>query len=153
AQIEQRLSAHLKAIEKYSMYTGSRDSDALERENKALRQDLLKYAALSSTIKYEFKSIPRKMMYIATSSDGKFRIYSWDTETGGTAHLYESIFQYLGKSGKAHSWSSVKLEGSACEPFYHQVFQTDAPTGRIYLADSTSTCSNSLADERISVFR
>ena len=49
------------------------------------------------TIDQKFESLKKEHLDISTSSDGLFRIYSWDTWNGGTTHYFESVFQY--KSG------------------------------------------------------
>ena len=38
-------------------------------------------------------------MFVATSADGKLRVYSW-TSNWGTMHDFDSVYQYRGKSGK-----------------------------------------------------
>ncbi|MFB6453879.1 hypothetical protein ACE38W_01310 [Chitinophaga sp. Hz27] len=48
-----------------------------------------------ATINYNFKRLQDSShCYINTSTDGNFRIYSWDTWTGGTMHFFNNIYQY-----------------------------------------------------------
>ena len=47
------------------------------------------------SLTYPFKKlIDNSYCYIASSQDGQFRIYSWDSWTGGTMHNFEQFFQY-----------------------------------------------------------
>jgi hypothetical protein len=47
------------------------------------------------TITYPFKKlIDSNYCQIRTSSDGNFRIYSWDTWTGGSMHEFNEIYQW-----------------------------------------------------------
>ena len=101
---------------------------------------------------YKFPKLSDKM-YVATSRDGRFRIYSWDLSDGGTMHNFDNVFQYKGKSGKVYTWSrSQDAEGDAGS-FYTQVFQTDTPLGPIYLGTSTFIGSTSLNGQTIRAFR
>ncbi|MDB5153517.1 MAG: hypothetical protein JWR54_2268 [Mucilaginibacter sp.] len=73
-------------------------SDSLEKANnvfaKKLKVYIQKYPA---TVTYPFNSLVKEHLEISSSTDGLFRIYSWDTETGGTMHFFENVMQY--KSG------------------------------------------------------
>jgi hypothetical protein len=73
--------------------------DSVEKANDLFSKKLAWYTnKYAFTINYPFKSFagPRNVN-IVTSTDGLFRIYSWDTETGGTMHDFENVLQY--KSG------------------------------------------------------
>ncbi|HUF02539.1 MAG TPA: hypothetical protein VMM38_00030 [Aridibacter sp.] len=115
-------------IEKWSGDADGRNDTALAKENKMLKQKLQRYGSRAAKLKYDFKGLADKM-YITTSKDGNLRIYSWDTQSGGTTRWFESIFQYRGNSGKSRVWSPASVEGDGCEPFYNQIFQMDATGG------------------------
>ncbi len=153
AQIEKRILGHLENLEKLAYRGGTGDSDGLDKENRLLKRELLKYGQRSSTFRYDFPALVEKMS-ITTSKDQRLRIFSWDNQEGGTGRLYENVFQYLDKFWKSHTWSySAGGEGVVCAPFYHQLFQTDLPFGRVYLANSTAICSNALAVQDLSILR
>ena len=47
------------------------------------------------TIDYSFNELIKcNPHFITTSNDGNFRIYSWDTFTGGTMHFFKNIYQW-----------------------------------------------------------
>ena len=147
AAIETKLKARLANIEKWSNYGPNSDYEKLERENDLLKKDLLAYGKLPATITYRFPRL-KDDMYIVTSRDGRLRIYSWDMQTGGTMHDFESVYQYRGKSGKIYTWSGTSEEDSG-GVFYHDIFQVDSKSGPIYLAVSTFIGSSSLSGASI----
>lgn len=149
--IETVLLKHLAAIDRWSNYGDSSDYEKLEPANEALKKDLLKYASVQGTLAYPFKKL-QEQMYVVTSKDGRLRIYSWDRQTGGTMHDFDSVYQYRGKSGKVYSWTDRAEEESA-GVFYHDLFQVDARQGTIYLPVSTFIGSTSLAGQTISAVK
>ncbi len=152
-QIESQIAVHLNNLEKWAYRTGTGDFDALGKENNILRKELIKYAQDASLLDYDFPKLKEKM-FIATSKDRKLRSYSWDNQQGGSGRLFESVFQYLDKAGKAHTSSyEMQGEGIVCSYFTHQIYQLDTSKGRIYLTISTSACSNSLLLQSLSLSR
>ena len=149
--IEAELLRHLSNVEKWSGNGGTRNDSALEKENRLLKQAFLKYGNRGSTLKYDFKALDGKM-FIATSKDGKFRIYSWDTETGGTMHLFENMFQYKGYSGRVYSRIFAQSGEFAARGFFTQIFQVDTTGGRVYMANSTFILSNALAHQTLELY-
>ena len=73
--------------------------DSLVDANDQFEKSLLNVTSKNpKTIGFDFKQLKERGLWISTSDDGLFRIYSWDTWTGGTMHFQQNIFQY--KSGK-----------------------------------------------------
>ncbi|MFM9903181.1 MAG: hypothetical protein ACKVQJ_01260 [Pyrinomonadaceae bacterium] len=150
--IEADLLRHLTNLEKASGVSGARNEAAVDKENKILKQNFLLYGKKAATLKYDFKALAGKMT-ITTSKDGKFRIYSWDNEFGGTMRDHENIFQYQAKGGQVYAYLVPRGREGDVHGFYHQIFQVDTPTGRVYLANSTFIASTSLASQELSLFR
>ncbi len=82
--------AAIKDVQKYSKYGSGYDEEKLSKANEVFEEKLLKYTKISSTLNYKFSELS-DLLVIATSDDGKFRIYSWDKEDGGTMHDYSSV--------------------------------------------------------------
>jgi hypothetical protein len=100
--IEQALLKPFKKITYWAHYQGD-NIDSLERANDDFREMLLKYTSLQPlTIGFDFKGLEKEGLSIATSSDGLFRIYSWDTYTGGTMHYFDNVYQFKA-NGKVYS--------------------------------------------------
>jgi hypothetical protein len=69
--------------------------DSLAKANtdfgKLLQHYSVKFPAI---INQKFTSLTAEHLKINSSDDNLFRIYSWDTETGGTMHFFDNVFQY-----------------------------------------------------------
>ena len=149
--IEAELLRHLNNLQKWSNYGANANETNLERENKLLKQAFLKYGTRPAMLKYDFKALDGKM-FIATSKDGKFRIYSWDTETGGTMHSFENMYQFQGTSGRVYSRIFAQKGEFAARGFFTQIFQLDTGSGRVYLANSTFILSNALTHQALELY-
>ncbi|CAN5533930.1 hypothetical protein BH10ACI2_BH10ACI2_21200 [soil metagenome] len=152
AKVQDELLGHLKKLEKASNYGGSSDYEVLGKENDSLRAALIKYGSRTDVLTYAFPRL-KKLMDLTTSRDGKLRTYSWDSNEGGTMHDYRTVYQFRGKSGKASASADAytqSLEDRDAGAFVHQIFQTDTPTGPIYLAVSTFIGSTSISGATIS---
>ncbi len=139
AQIEKELISSLKELEKYSTYGAGYNEEKLTETNDAFEKKLLKYTKTGATLAYRFGALGR-LMHIATSDDGKFRVYSWDMENGGTMHDYARVYQYQGADGKVYSRgeSETEDEEGGSGSFVTDVFTLAAKTGTVYIICSTS---------------
>ena len=98
-QIEADLLKSFSRIEYWSGQRGTDTSgawiDSLETANdrfgKKLQAIAIKFPA---TINQQFDSLDKNGPIILSSDDGALRIYTWDTETGGTMHNFENVLQY-----------------------------------------------------------
>ena len=124
AAIEKLLLQQLDEVSKNGSYAGEYNAEKLDAANRQVKDLLMRNGRSLAILKYAFPKLKEKM-YVATSADGKRRIYSWDLEDGGTMHDFANVFQYQGKSGK----------------------------GPIYLASSTFIASSSLNGQTLKAFR
>jgi hypothetical protein len=152
SKIETELLGHLRDIEKYSNYAGNPDTDRLEKANDGLRATLIKYGGQAATLNYGFPRLKDKM-YVVTSRDRKFRVYSWDRQSGGSMHDFDNVFQYRGTGGRVRTWTAPRPDETGAGTFYTQVFQVDTPAGRVYLANGTGVYSTSLAGQSLEAYR
>lgn len=138
AQIEKDLVASLKELQQYSAYGSNYDEDKLSKANDVFEAKLLKYTKTPATLQYKFRELDGLMMN-ATSADGKFRIYTWDTEGGGTMHDYSRIYQYQGADGKIYSKKGENDSGEDGSPgsFVTDIFSVDSKDGKIYIVSTT----------------
>ncbi len=137
AQIEKDLVASLKEMQKYSAYGSNYDDEKLSKANDVFEEKLLKYTKIPATLQYKFAQLNGLMMN-AASDDGKFRIYTWDSEAGGTMHEYNRVYQYQGADGKVYSEKEkgAKEDGGAGS-FVTDIFSVDAKDGKVYIVCST----------------
>jgi hypothetical protein len=137
ASVEKDLLASLKLIDQFGTYGGNFQEERLDVANDALKSVLLKQGKRFDILKYGFPNL-KKEMRVVTSPDGRLRIYTWDTQTGGTMHFYDCVIQYQGLLSNnvfARHCTSDGLEDPGA--FYSQIAQADIPLGRVYLANST----------------
>lgn len=104
-----------------------------------------------ATINYDFKILrDSSRCDIVTSKDGNLRIYSWDTETGGTMRFFNTIYQYK-DNGKVYTRIPVFKEGDpGC--FYSKIYTVVINGKTYYLAISNGIYSNSDISQSVSVF-
>ena len=128
--------------------------DYLQIANDYFDSLLLKYTSSNpETITYTFNSLQDKYMAIATSVDGLFRIYSWDTKTGGTMHIFRNIFQY--KSGAKIFSRKVnpedKLDGDPGY-YYSSINEIVSEKKKYYITESTSVLRIGLTYNKVKIF-
>jgi len=103
------------------------------------------------TLNYSFKKlIDSNFCDIRTSSDGNFRIYSWDTWTGGTMHIFKEIYQWKSNS-KVFTKVPNYEEGDAGS-FCSKVFTINIGNKTYYLAVSNGIYSTKDAMQSISAY-
>lgn len=151
ARIERELVNHVRSIGRLAAENTGEAAARLDAENDALKAKLVKYGRLASVLKHPFSDL-KKVMYIATSRDGKFRIFSWDTRTGGTMHFFENVFQYQGAGGKIVAKAAVLDDGDP-GGFYHDIFQVAGKRGPVYIGRLTSVLSTRDSYEEVCLFR
>ncbi len=83
-------------------------SNVSSRFSEEFKQFITEHA---ETIDADFKNLS-KDIHIVTSEDKMLRIYSWDTQEGGTMKFFDRIIQY--KSGdNVYTYSEVPQEGDS----------------------------------------
>ncbi|MEQ1765146.1 MAG: hypothetical protein ABL984_18610 [Pyrinomonadaceae bacterium] len=152
AAIEKELVGYLDTMSKSGTYGGEYDDAKLTAASDGLKKKLVRYAGRADVLKYSFPKL-KETMFIATSKDGKFRIYSWDLESGGTMHDYDRVIQFTGADGKVKAWFDGEGEYDGGGAFYTDVFQVASTGGPIYLLASTSRASSSLTGAALRAMR
>lgn len=136
AKIEQELVDGIKNIQKYSAYGSDYDEEKLTKANEVFAEKVLRYAKVPSTLGYKFSAL-NEYMFNATSEDGKFRIYSWDTEDGGTMHNFSRVYQYQAADGKVYSKTDESAGEGDAGSFVYDIFTLDTTAGKVYIVCST----------------
>ncbi len=136
--IEQELAKNLDNLQKYSSYAGTYDENITPKAQELLKNNLLKHLMNPATLQYGFPKL-KERMFIATSPDGKFRVYSWNTEDGGTMRNFDMIYQYLGADGKVYVKS--RQEESDGNSFVSKIYEIATKNGKIYLTINSAIAS------------
>ena len=104
-----------------------------------------------ATLIYPFKKlIDSNYLRIGTSSDGNFRIYSWDTWTGGTMHRFSTIYQWR-DNGKVFTKVSNDDHDNPGS-FVSQIFTVVIDGKSHYLVVTNATYSTKDARQSIAAF-
>ena len=108
-EYEKREYAFIEGIENYD------DLDLREKANDDFAKWLLKDTC---TFHYNFPNATdsTEIVTIADSDDGNVRIYSWDTQLGGTMICWDNVIQFR-SNGKIRSFdgSTWRIDGSTDE--------------------------------------
>jgi hypothetical protein len=151
AMIERELLGYSDAVDKSGSYSGNYDEDKNSKANGAIHLTLERAGKRLDVLRYAFPKL-KERMYVATSSDGNLRIYSWDLETGGTMHDFACIFQFRGNDGNVQTWSEGGDDETA-GGYYTQIFQVSTKDGPIYLANSNFIAQGNLHGQSIEGMR
>lgn len=152
AAIEKELIAHLEKMSEVGSYGGEYDEERRSAASNAFKQKLMNAAVRRDILTYAFPKL-KESMFIATSRDGKLRVYSWDLESGGTMHDYDRVIQFMGTRGKVIAWSDNDESSEGSGAFYTDVFQVTSKGGPIYLIVGTSRASSSLNGQSLNAVR
>ena len=104
-----------------------------------------------TTIDYSFKNIiDSNICWVKTSSDKNFRIYSWDSWTGGSMHIFKTIYQWK-SNGKVFSSFPQYAEGDPGS-FCSNIFTVSINNQFFYLAITNGVFSNKDMMQQISTY-
>lgn len=102
------------------------------QHNTAFRDSLLLYTAtVKATFTYGFKELEKEGLIIRTSDDGLFRIYSWDMQTGGTAHNFDAVIQY--KADNDLFSQATHLEDNETGKWYSNIYMLKVESITYYI--------------------
>lgn len=104
-----------------------------------------------TTIDYSFKNIiDSNICWVKTSSDKNFRIYSWDSWTGGSMHIFKTIYQW--KSNDKVFFSFPHYAEGDPGSFCSKIFTVPINNRFFYLAITNGVFSNKDMMQQISTF-
>lgn len=137
-KIEQELLIPFRQIQYWLSYKDADHlvdrSDSIEKANTTFRNNLLAYTATArSTFTYDFKELEKEGLVIRTSEDGLFRIYSWDTWTGGSAHKFDGVYQYKTDNKLVSKRAGTDEEGDMGR-WYSNIYDLKVDNKTYYIA-------------------
>lgn len=128
------------------------DFDSLTFYEKKFDKDFKHFIKKNpSTLKHNFTVLYDETNNpIHTSSDGKFRIYSWDTENHSPVRAYKSIYQWQGKSGV---FTNISNEETALDEVCAGLHTVVIENKTYYLVITTSVGSAINQGQSIAAYR
>ncbi len=126
--------------------------DSLEYYSSKFNKQLTSYISNNpNTMDYPFELLTSSnKIQIADAPDGNFRIYSWDTQLGGSMHLYNNLYQYK-SSNKVFTEVPQIQEGDA-SGFYSEIYTIPSTTGTYYLGIKNGIYSSKDASQSVKAF-
>lgn len=141
-------------VDIYQKLSASRygESDSLTYYNNQFSKKLVYLIDRSyNTINYPFKILTEEhICTITTSKDGQFRIYSWDTQTGGTMRFFNAIYQYKRWDQVFTNWCNME-EGDP-GAFYSEIFTLKVKKKTYYLGIANGIYSTKDVSQSIQAF-
>lgn len=129
----------------------SGEYDSLEKANNVFTKKLQYYTSkYPHTLTQKFSGLSDRQLDISSSTDGLFRIYSWDTSLGGSMHDYRNVFQY-NSNGKTLSFLDGVI-GEESSPNYFKMYTFNTAGKTYYLAIYLTVSSTKDAGEGIRIF-
>lgn len=104
----------------------------------------------AASLNHPFKSLVDKGLHISSAPDGKFRIYTWNTLTGGSMHFYKNLFQF--KSGNQVLAEKDKNEEGDPGVFFRTVNVVRVGNKDYYLGYQIALLSSALSYHSMKVF-
>jgi hypothetical protein len=125
--------------------------DSLKKMNSIFAFKLKYYTAkYPFTIDLKFTSLVKARLVIATSSDGMFRTYSWDTRLGNGGYDFDNILQY---KVNGQTLSLLKMDPPGKEAYWFpKIYTFTANNKTMYMAVYNSVMSASKAGQGIRAY-
>ncbi|HEY9195213.1 MAG TPA: hypothetical protein VIM77_03080 [Mucilaginibacter sp.] len=125
--------------------------DSLRKMNSIFAFKLKYYTSkYPFTISLKFTSLVKERLVIATSADGMFRTYSWDTRLGTGGYDFDNILQY---KANGQTLSLLKMDAPGKEAFwYTKIYTFNANNKTYYLAVYNSIPSAARAGQGIRAY-
>ncbi|WP_295718228.1 hypothetical protein [Mucilaginibacter sp.] len=125
--------------------------DSLKKMNSIFAYKLKYYTSkYPFTIGFKFTSLVKERLVIATSADGMFRAYSWDTKLGTVGYDFNNILQYR---VDGQTLSLLKMDQPGKEAYWFpKIYTFMANNKTIYLAVYNSVMSANKAGQGIRAY-
>lgn len=148
--LENKLNHLAQQREKWSHSQEDKSYDSLARYNQELEVLILHFTANNpKALSHQFNK-EKVGLDILTSSDGLFRIYTWNTLEGGTMQYFKSVYQY-NAAGKVYSMKSdTPEEDNGCR--FLEINELTVAGKRYYLTTSISVGSTALYYYQAKIF-
>jgi DNA-binding transcriptional ArsR family regulator len=135
-KIEKELLISFRQLQQLAAYNDgdhmNNHPDSIKQANNSFRNSLLAYTAADrSTFTYDFKELEKEGLVIRTSEDGQFRIYSWDTRTGGADHVFDAVYQY--RAGNNVFSKAAHYDEDGDSKWYSNIYTLKTDTQTYYL--------------------
>lgn len=140
--------------------------DSLANANNVFEKKLKNYTEkYPTTIQNPFNSLKKEGVDILSSTDGVFRIYSWNSQQGGTMHAYTNLMQYRvgqktnsrlftsGENGFEASYSNLYAFKTGNKTYYITVYGGPESSRFYYAGVKTFAVENGQLNDNVQIIK
>ncbi len=128
--------------------------DSIDKYNKSFEKLLLKYTkAVSETMTFNFIDLTKNGLKVSTAENNLFRIYSWDTETGGTMRSFRNVFQFRSNEKLFSIKTPNDVDESGESGYTYEIIdQIKSNNKMFYVVKCIAIGSSALSSHKIKIF-
>ena len=156
ATCNKKLKETFSKLEYYADHSGENEYayDSIDKYNKSFEKLLLKYTkSVAETQTFDFKDLTKKGLKISTSENKLFRIYSWDTETGGSMRGFRNVFQFSSNKKLFSIKTPNDVDESGESSFTYEIIdQINSGNKMFYVVKCIAIGSSALSSHKIKIF-
>lgn len=106
----------------------------------------------NSTLNYPFEKLQKEnALKMATSADKKFRVYSWDNNSGGTMRFFNQIYQF---DANGNITVNESLASNDAQSYFSKIYTVQNKNNEsIYLVISNSILSSKYSVQHINAYK
>lgn len=145
--IDQQLAQALEISNKYGSYGDERDERKTDIANEQIAKIVATTAHDGNSMSCSFNHSQKNGLRIVTSTDKKFRAFSWDSNIGGTMHEFSNSIQYIDNKGISYAKPIDKIE------FVTSLFTTTIQDKPLYLLVTTGTYSTADTSQILNLYQ
>lgn len=102
AYVDNMLAKHLAGIYTHAIQSDHYNPVMVEINNQIISVILKRFSQEKDSLACHYKRAKKEGLYFLSSDDNHFRVYAWDTATGGTMHNFDGFIQYVDANNAIH---------------------------------------------------
>ena len=154
AACNKKLKETFSKFEYYGSSENEHAYDSIQKYNISFENLLLKYtSSIPETLTFDFKDLTQSGLKISTSENSLFRIYSWDTETGGSMRSFRNVFQFNSVKKLFSLKTPNDLDESGESSYTYEIIdQINSENKMFYVVKCIAIGSSAVSSHKIKIF-
>lgn len=153
--VDKKLATYLDDMYSHSIQSDHYDSDLIYKKNIEIGQLLSNFATKKASLSCQYQRAQQEGLSFLSSDDKKFRVYVWDTATGGSMHDYAGYIQFVDAHNRIHV-TALQHKNDEEEPLHS--FPTSLFTAKLngkthYMLVTTGVFSTMQRSQNLHVYR
>lgn len=142
-EFEKAMTAELANLSNLGDSAEGEDVAAIRASNRKIGDLISEKKIRGELLKVDLSDLDG-MLWVATSSDGNLRAFSWDNQMGGSMRYFNTVFAFRDKAGNVQIVTESADEENGATPFYDQITEVNTPSGTTYVLSYTEVASSTL---------